>query len=130
MNTLSLYSILLVAGGGALGSVCRFLVGFGVHRLLPQALFPWGTFLVNLLGSFAIGFLAGYWIKAPVSLEWKTFLITGFLGGFTTFSAFSLESYQLYQTKPVAMFLYLGFSVFGGLLLAATGFWIAAKVSS
>lgn len=87
---------LAVAIGGALGSVTRY----GVGLLLPAAAgkFPWATLLVNLLGSFLIG--VAYVLimqKQTWPPEMRLWLMTGFLGGFTTFSSFSLEALQLWQ---------------------------------
>lgn len=83
--------ILAVASGGAIGAVARFLVGKGVLNLMGPGL-PWGTFTVNILGSFIIGLLVEVLaLRMHASHEWQGFLIVGVLGGFTTFSAFSLE---------------------------------------
>lgn len=87
---------LAVAIGGALGSVTRY----GVALLIPTVAgrFPWATFCVNLLGSFLIG--VAYVVivqKQILSPELRLWLMTGFLGGFTTFSSFSLEALQLWQ---------------------------------
>ncbi|GEO84990.1 MULTISPECIES: fluoride efflux transporter CrcB [Alphaproteobacteria] len=89
--------ILLVAIGGALGSVCRYLVGLGALRLMGAS-FPWGTLTVNVAGSFAIGFLAELVVaRFGASAELRLLLITGFLGGFTTFSAFALDAVTLLE---------------------------------
>jgi len=83
--------ILAVASGGAIGAVARFFVGKGVLNLMGPGL-PWGTFTVNILGSFIIGLLVEVLaLRMHASHEWQGFLIVGVLGGFTTFSAFSLE---------------------------------------
>jgi CrcB protein len=104
---------LAVALGGAIGSVCRF--GFG--RLATQALgrdFPWGTFGVNVLGGFVMGLAAATMMeRAPGSWgRFAPFLMTGVLGGFTTFSAFSLDALYLIErgALPKAA-LYVGGSV-------------------
>ena len=89
-------SALLVALGGALGSVLRWLAGGWVHGVLRGSTFPCGTFTVNAVGSFAIGALLGLSLeRALVSPGARLFLVTGLLGGFTTFSAFSYETLQL-----------------------------------
>ncbi|MBO4963699.1 MAG: CrcB family protein, partial [Prevotella sp.] len=77
-------NILLVAAGGAVGSVCRYLLS-SVH----VASFPWGTLTVNVLGSLLIGLLAGLSGRGILSPELKLLLVTGFCGGFTTFSTFA-----------------------------------------
>lgn len=84
--------------GGALGSALRF----GVGRITPfsYASFPWATLCVNLIGSLLIGLLAGYVHKrGPDSESLRWFLMSGFCGGFTTFSAFSLETLSLIQLE-------------------------------
>ena len=89
--------VLAVAVGGAIGSVARYLMVGQMTRLLGPS-FPWGTLAVNVVGGLAIGILAeAMALKWSVSQETRLFLITGFLGGFTTFSAFSLEVVALAQ---------------------------------
>ena len=89
--------LLLVAAGGATGSVMRYLVGQWSIRLLGPS-YPWGTLIVNVLGSFAIGLLAELVArKLNASPEMRLLLVTGFLGGFTTFSAFSLDALVLFE---------------------------------
>ncbi|HCL63897.1 MAG TPA: fluoride efflux transporter CrcB [Rhizobium sp.] len=104
--------ILLVALGGAFGSVCRYLVGLGALRLLGAA-FPWGTFAVNVAGCFLIGALAELIVaRFGASAELRLLFITGFLGGFTTFSAFALDTVSLFERGAVvASVLYVGASV-------------------
>lgn len=111
--------ILLVAAGGAVGSVCRYLVGVGLLRLAGSA-FPWGTLAVNLVGSFGIGVLAELIVaRFGASPEMRLLLITGFLGGFTTFSAFALDAVSLFERgAAVSSLVYVGASV--GLSLVAT----------
>lgn len=83
--------ILAVASGGAIGAVARFLMSKGMLGLIGPG-FPWGTLAVNLLGSFLIGFLVeAFALRISITHEWQAFIVVGFLGGFTTFSAFSLE---------------------------------------
>lgn len=90
-------NILLVALGGAIGSVCRYLVGVWTLRQFGPA-FPWGTLTVNVIGSFAIGFLAELIIRRfDMSTDLRLLIITGILGGFTTFSAFSLDVISLFE---------------------------------
>lgn len=87
----------LVALGGAAGSVCRYLVGQWSLRLFGPA-FPWGTLIVNVAGSFAIGLLVELVARRlNASTEMRLLIITGFLGGFTTFSAFSLDVISLVE---------------------------------
>lgn len=87
--------ILQVALGGALGAAARYLTGIAVARLLGGG-FPWGTLIVNVAGSFAMGVLAVAVLQAGEG-RLGPFLITGLLGGFTTFSAFSLDAVSLFE---------------------------------
>ena len=116
-----LYSFLLVAAGGALGSVVRY----GLAVLIGSRLFPWATFTANILGCLIIGILFGLGLKQNVpNYGWK-FLGIGICGGFTTFSAFSLEGIQfLLQGKFVLFYMYLIVSVSLGLLATYFGFML------
>ncbi len=104
--------ILLVAAGGALGSVLRYLVGFWTLRSFGPS-FPWGTLTVNITGSFLIGVFAEVITrKLGASAEMRVFLITGILGGYTTFSAFSLDAITLFERgEPVTALIYVASSV-------------------
>jgi CrcB protein len=94
---LNIHLLLAVAAGGALGSVARYLAGILSGRLFGFD-FPWGTFLINVAGSFLIGLLAeSFALKWDASQAVRAFLIVGICGGFTTFSTFSLDSYALMQ---------------------------------
>ena len=87
--------LIAVAAGGACGALMRFWVSTGVYALLGRA-FPWGTLAVNVLGSLLMGFLSVYLIeRANLSPEWRAAILVGFLGAFTTFSTFSLETFNL-----------------------------------
>jgi CrcB protein len=114
---------LAVALGGAAGSVLRYVVSTMFRTAAPGA-FPLGTLLVNLLGSFLIGLCAA-WVErgAPWVRPW---LMAGFLGGFTTFSAFSLENMRLLRDGYLGTaLLYALLSVSAGVLLAFAGYAIA-----
>jgi CrcB protein len=89
--------VLLAAAGGALGSAARYLVNLGAGRLLGTG-FPWGTLTVNIVGCFAMGLLIGLGAhRLSLSDETRVFIATGILGGFTTFSAFSLDAVLLWE---------------------------------
>lgn len=96
-------TLLAVALGGALGAMARFGVALGVAQIWPNV-FPLGTLVVNLLGSLCIGILFGVWLKRPelpVLLQQGVFI--GFLGAFTTFSTFSLDTLRLIENGESLM---------------------------
>ena len=91
-------AVLLVALGGAIGSVLRYETGALVLRQVGTVQFPWGTFTVNVLGCAIAGLLAGLGERhAFLTAEMRLLLFTGFLGGFTTFSAFGVETVALIE---------------------------------
>lgn len=117
--TITLANILLVAAGGALGCVSRFLAIKQIVRLNPT-IFPLGTMLVNIVGSLLIGvLLARYGAQHSA----RIFFVTGMLGGFTTFSAFSWDAMQLLHRGQYGWAaLYIGGSVALSLLAVIAGF--------
>jgi CrcB protein len=118
---------LWVALGGALGSVLRYAcAGIGVR--LFGATFPWSTLFVNVTGSFAIGLLAALATvdsKPLVTGDARAFLMIGVLGGFTTFSSFSLETLNLARTGQIAA---AGWNVGGSMVLCLAGVWLGFVV--
>jgi CrcB protein len=86
--------VLAVASGGAAGAVGRYALSYLVNQA-TGAVFPWGTLAVNLLGSFLLGFLTGLAVESFVSPRMRALFGVGFLGSFTTFSTFALESLNL-----------------------------------
>jgi fluoride exporter len=93
---------LIVFLGGGLGAALRHGVNIAAARLLGTA-FPYGTLAINVLGSLAMGLIAEYFaLKIGLPQRWRLFLTTGVLGGFTTFSAFSLEAALLYERGQIA----------------------------
>ncbi|TRB09563.1 fluoride efflux transporter CrcB [Agrobacterium tumefaciens] len=96
-------NIALVAAGGAIGSVFRYLVGVWSVRLAGLN-FPWGTLAVNVAGSFLIGLLVELVARRlNASMEMRLFLVTGVLGGFTTFSSFSLDAVSLFERGALGL---------------------------
>ncbi len=125
MNALNFQFLAAVAIGGSLGSVARYLVAVGAGRLVGTA-FPWGTLVINIVGSFLIGvFAESFALSWNVSQTLRVFLIVGICGGFTTFSTFSLDTIVLMQRGElvpagayiVASVVLSIMALFGGLLL-------------
>ena len=113
-------NLLLVALGGAAGSVLRYLLSN------INASFPWDTFAVNILGSLLIGLLVGLASKGVLSPEMKLLLVTGFCGGFTTFSTFANESFSMMKAGDVLLTaLYVGASVIIGILAVWGGMMLS-----
>ena len=114
--------------GGALGATLRYLVVVAVQRLTGPAWLPWGTLIVNIAGSVAAGFLVG-WLSTHASAPSmaRPFLMVGVLGGFTTFSAFSVESLALLQAgRVLAAVTYAVVSV----IACLAGAWIGFRCST
>lgn len=117
---------LAVAVGGACGALLRYFAGLWLNR----ADFPYGTLAVNLIGSFVIGFIVLYAARQKWAEPATLFAVTGVLGGFTTFSAFSQENLRMLQEGKVGMALgYALGSVVLGLFLAWFGFALAQKIT-
>lgn len=120
---LIMFKAMLIAGlGGFLGTCGRFLIGKLAHYLFSSP-FPYGTFIVNAAGCFLIGLFFGLAEKTHlVSSDMNLFLITGFCGGFTTFSSFSDDMYLLVQGRHWGcLALYLVFSIVLGIILVWGG---------
>ncbi len=119
-----------VASGGALGSMARFWLT-GVMATLTGPRFPYGTLLINILGSFVIGAVAGLTLtpeRMGMHPDLRIFLMVGICGGFTTFSAFSLQMLELLQTgETVAALLYAAGSVLLCLLFVWCG-WSLGRI--
>lgn len=115
--------------GGGIGSVLRWLTGLGAARVMGTE-FPYGTLAVNLLGCLAMGILARV-LMAPEAGggEARLLLMTGLLGGYTTFSAFALDAAGLWMREAgLAAFAYVGASVIGCLAAVAVGLWLGGLV--
>ncbi|MDY0959849.1 MULTISPECIES: fluoride efflux transporter CrcB [unclassified Sphingomonas] len=116
--------LLLVMLGGALGSGGRYLTG----RVLTDALgpgFPYGTLAVNWVGCLAMGILAGVLARTGGAEGWRMFIGVGILGGYTTFSSFSLDTITLIERGQVTWALaYVALSLFGSLAALWAGLWI------
>jgi len=112
--------ILLVALGGALGATARYGLGVGFGRLAPAAQWPWATFAANLSGGLLMGLLAGWLAQrgGAGQEQIRLFAAVGVLGGFTTFSAFSLETALMIERRE--------FALAGGYVAASVVFSVAA----
>jgi CrcB protein len=117
-----LKTLLIVGLGGGIGSCFRYLTSVVTHKYIQSA-FPWATFLVNVIGSLLIGVLIGIFTKQQVeNSELKLLFVTGFCGGFTTFSAFALENIKLFQSgNSLLALLYITLSVLLGIFAVWTG---------
>lgn len=117
--------LLLVMAGGAIGAGLRFLVGrFTLHQFGPG--FPWGTLTVNLVGGLAMGLLVGLLARFGSGGEgWRLFVGVGILGGFTTFSAFSLEVTNMIERGAIGLAAgYALVSVIASVAALFAGLWI------
>ena len=122
-------SVLLVALGGAIGSVARFKLSGWVLQQTPSWRFPAGTLAVNVIGCFIAGLLAGFAVKQDFfTPDARVFLFTGLLGGFTTFSAFGLETLQLLKRGETGVAMAnIVLSVVVGLAVAWLGYGMTAR---
>jgi fluoride exporter len=115
--------ILLAIGTGSfIGGVLRYLLSQFIQGRVVQA-FPLGTLVVNILGCLLIGLVFGFSERGQVSAEWRLFLATGILGGFTTFSAFSYETLTLFRDGQLFYAMaYISASVLLGIAATYAGF--------
>lgn len=125
-------NILLVMGGGAVGALARYELGRWAGHMMPGALWPWGTFAANVLGGFFMGLLAG-WL-ARFNAGWgepiRLLLAVGVLGGFTTFSSFSLETVLMIERGQFGLSLaYAVFSVIGAVAALVGGLSLMRSVA-
>jgi CrcB protein len=118
--------------GGGVASLMRFSVGAWVIHMCPNEKIPWATLAVNWLGCLLVGLIYG-WVSDRwfMGLHMKHLLVTGFLGGFTTFSAFSVETILLFRRgETLLAWGYVLASVAGGLVLAWAGERVSAALST
>ncbi len=123
---MSWQTILAIGSGGFIGAVLRSYVNGLISQRVPHEL-PFGTLGVNLIGSFIMGVLIAYFMYTSFfSLHVKSFLTTGILGGFTTYSTFAIESFFLLQGGSLFLaFVNMGLSLFGTVFMAGGGFYLA-----
>lgn len=120
----------LVFIGGGLGASLRHAINVGCARACGIN-FPYGTFVINITGSLVMGLVAGWFaLKADASQDWRLFLTTGILGGYTTFSAFSLDAVLLYERGELGQ---AAFYVVGSVVLAigglVAGLWVVRHLA-
>ena len=119
---------LVIGLGGILGANARYLVAGWVTQRFGLA-FPWGTFLINVSGSFVLGLFMAYMVRYPAHYYPRLFFAVGFLGAYTTFSTFSVESLQLIQnSRFLIAFFYIVSSAALGLLGAWAGFTLGQRL--
>jgi CrcB protein len=116
--------LLQVALGGALGASLRYMTGLGMTRLLGKS-FPWGTLTVNFIGSFLMGVVVVV-LASKLDNRFAPLLMTGLLGGFTTYSAFSLDAITLYERGQFGL---AALYIFGTLVLALGGVALGLSVA-
>ncbi|RVC41870.1 MAG: fluoride efflux transporter CrcB [Mesorhizobium sp.] len=121
-------NLLLVVIGGGIGAGIRHLTNMGALRLVGPN-YPWGTMAINILGSFAMGLFIAVLARRGGSNEVRLFVATGILGGFTTFSAFSLDFATLWERgATLPAFGYALASVIGAILALFLGLWLARSL--
>ena len=123
-----MYNLLLVVVGGGIGAGIRHLTNIGALRLVGPN-YPWGTMVINIVGSFAMGLFIATLARRGGSNEVRLFVATGIFGGFTTFSAFSLDFATLWERGATIPALgYALASVIGAIVALFAGLWLARTV--
>lgn len=118
---------LAVMLGGAIGAASRFAVGTAIAKLYSGP-FALGTFLINISGSFLIGLLMGCFLNRPaIDAHWRLFLVTGILGGYTTFSTFEWESLVSFRSGANAFALVY---VFASVVIGLAGAWLGLFIAN
>jgi CrcB protein len=124
---MNIYKLVLVGIGGFAGSILRYVTVISFQRL--NFSFPLGTFVVNILGSFVLGAVVGWMIQRGENDSLRLLLITGLCGGFTTFSAFAFENFNLFEQKLAMISIaYIITSVGLGILAVITGVWVGKNI--
>ena len=118
--------VFAIAAGGALGALMRYWVSTGIYNWVGRS-FPWGTLVVNVIGSLLMGLLYVWLLERMTqSTEWRAFLLIGLLGAFTTFSTFSIETLNLIeQGQHVRALL----NAFGSVVLCVAAAWMGVVIA-
>ncbi len=118
-------TILQVAAGGAIGASGRYLTGVAATKLIGHG-YPWGTMIVNVVGSFAMGMLVVYLMSKDGGTRYGPFLMVGLLGGFTTFSSFSLDTLTIFERgEALSALIYVLATVVLSILAIVAGLTVA-----
>lgn len=118
--------LLAIAGAGAVGALFRFGLSNGVYRVLGRD-FPYGTLIVNVIGSFLVGYLFVVFLERIVSTEvWRLAVLVGLLGSFTTFSTFSLETLNLFNDGA---YVKAALNIVLSVLLCLAGTWVGISLA-
>lgn len=118
-------TMLLIAAGGAIGAILRFLMSEMTVKIIGLA-FPWGTIAVNLIGCFLIGLMWGFFNVYDLGHNTRLFIFVGVLGAFTTFSTFALENFNLFKDGNISMLAFnVTISNLFGVLLVFAGFYLS-----
>lgn len=119
----------LISAGAVIGANARYWVGRWVAGALPLAVFPWGTWLINVTGSLALGVFLGWDSVQPASTSWRLFFATGVCGAYTTFSTFSGDTLNLIRDGDYAIAVsYVALSLALGLAAAVAGFLVGRAI--
>jgi CrcB protein len=127
--SLSWQTIIAVGSGGFLGAIARVYITNVSSHYLPHTI-PYGTFIVNILGSFIIGVLFAIFAHYTLSPHIKSFLTTGFLGAMTTYSTFAMETFFLFNVSFAMALINISINLFGTILAAGVGFKLVQKLLS